>query len=52
MEKDCQEFLNKIIGDINEYIEYLASMGLELNEDGDIIEKDSKKLLLRNFEYE
>lgn len=48
MEKDYNENVKKIIEEINNLIEILDSYGFELNDDGDIIDKKTKKLV---FDY-
>lgn len=48
MEEDYQEALEKITNMVRDYIEFLHSMGYELNDDGEIVDSQGKRLVLGN----
>lgn len=47
MEYADTEFLEEIKKFVNDYVEFLASQGLELDEDGDIRDVYTKKKVLK-----
>ena len=47
MEHADSKFLEEIKQIMNDYVEYLYSMGLEQDENGNIIESSTKKLVLK-----
>lgn len=47
MEHADRKFLEEIKQIMDNYVEYLASMGLELDEEGNVVEKYTKELVLK-----
>ena len=47
MEYASKEFLEEIFKMVNNYVEFLASQGLELDEDGDIRDVYTKEKVLK-----
>ena len=47
MEHADPDFLEGIFKMLDKYVEYLASMGLELDEDGDIRDLNTKEKVLK-----
>ncbi len=47
MEYASKEFLEEIFKTVNNYVEFLASQGLELDEDGDIRDVYTKEKVLK-----
>lgn len=48
MESNYQESLDKITNMVRDYIEFLHSMGYELDDNGEIVDSQGKKLILGN----
>ena len=48
MEEGYQEALEKITNMVRDYIEFLHSMGYELDDNGEIVDSQGKKLILGN----
>ena len=46
MEHTNREFLDEIKKMMDDYVEYLASMGLETDEEGNLVEQGTKRLIL------
>ena len=46
MEHASRQFLEEVKQMMDDYVEYLASMGLELDDEGNIVEKYTKELVL------
>ena len=42
-----RRFLEEVKQIMNDYVEYLASMGLEIDEEGNVVEKYTKELVLK-----
>lgn len=47
MEHASRQFLEEVKQMMNDYVEYLASMGLGLDEEGNVIEMHTKKIVLK-----
>lgn len=48
MEEGYQEALDKITNMVRDYIEFIHSMGYELDDNGEIVDSQGKKLILGN----
>lgn len=47
MEYADKEFLEEIFKTVNNYMEFLASQGLEMDEDGDLVDSMTKEKVLK-----
>ena len=47
MEHVEKSFLDEVKAILDDYVSYLASMGLTIDDNGDIVEKGSRKLVLK-----